>query len=134
MTVTVIDEGARTIDGELVGGRVIVGATGLREALGWELKPEGLCRAEVCVPLPAAAKAGADGKVDLDTAARAIGRPSVVDAELGVVAIALPSEGRARALDGLEAAPFTLPDLDGAPHSLAEWHGHKRLLIAFSSW
>jgi hypothetical protein len=132
MTVTVIDERARTVDGDFAGGRVLVGANGVRDALGWELKPEGLCRADVCVPLPDAARD--DGRVDLASAARALGRPVVVDPELGVVAVALPSEARQRALDGLQAPAFTLPDLDGRSHTLSDWDGRKRLLIAFSTW
>lgn len=132
MALTVIDEGARTIDGDFAGGLAFAGASGVHDALGWDLKPEGLCRADVCVPLPASATN--DGRVDLAAAARALGRPAVVDADLGVVALALPSEARQRALDDLRAPAFTLPDLDGAPHDLAEWDGRKRLLIAFSTW
>jgi len=133
MAVTVIDERAHTIDGAFDEGRVLVGADGVAGALGWEVKPEGLCRDDVCVPLPAGATT-ADGRVDLVAAARALGRPAVTEAGLGAIAIALPSEERTRALDALEAPPFTLPDLDGAPHALAEWQGRKRLLIAFSTW
>jgi hypothetical protein len=133
VAVTVIDDRAHAIDGAVVSGRVLVGADGVADALGWELKPEGICHDDVCVPLPAGAKT-ADGRVDLVAAARALGRPAVFDAELGAVAIALPSEERTRALDDLEAPGFTLPDLDGAPHALAEWQGRKRLLLAFSTW
>ena len=58
-----------------------------------------------------------------------------IDAALGgYVAIAHPAEERRRALRELEAPEITLPDLDGAMHSLHEWHGRKRLLQAFSSW
>jgi hypothetical protein len=133
MTVTVIDERAHVVDGDVEGGRVLVGAAAVREALGWELKPEGLCRGDVCVPLPEAARAPG-GRADLVAAATALGRPAVVGPDLGAIAIALPSEERSRALDDLEAPPFTLPDLDGAPHTLGEWDGRKRLLIAFSTW
>jgi hypothetical protein len=132
VTVTVIDEEARVVQGEVMDGRVLVDADSVGVALGWELKPEGLCRDDVCVPLPPSTVDG--GRADLVAAARAIGRPSVVDPGLGVVAIALPSEERKRALDDLLAPPFTLPDLDGTPHPLGEWDGRKRLLIAFSSW
>ena len=132
MAVTVIDQDARSIEGDIVDGRALVGAAGVADALGWELKPEGLCRDDVCVPLPAAAVNG--GRVDLAAAARALGRPAIVDGDLGMVAIALPAEARRRALDALEAPPFTLPDLGGAPHALEEWAGRKRLLIAFSTW
>ena len=29
---------------------------------------------------------------------------------------------------------FTLPDLDGGEHSLEEWRGKKKLLVAFATW
>jgi hypothetical protein len=132
MPVTVIDRSARTINGEVADGRVLVDEAGVSDALGWQVKPEGLCRGDVCVPLPPGSVR--DGRVDLVGAAHALGRPTVVDAVLGAVAIALPSEGRKRALDDLDAPAFTLPDLDGTPHALAEWDGRKRLLIAFSTW
>jgi hypothetical protein len=32
------------------------------------------------------------------------------------------------------APAFTLPDLDGTPHSLEEWDDRKKLLFAFASW
>ena len=132
MPVTVIDESTRTVGGGFEGGQVLVGGEALRDALGWDLKTEGMCRGDVCVPLPAGV--ARDGRVDLVAAARALGRPAVADAELGTVAVALPSEERKRALDDLHAPAFTLPDLDGTPHELTEWHGRKRLLIAFSTW
>jgi hypothetical protein len=63
-----------------------------------------------------------------------LGRPVVVDAAGGMAAVALPAEQRRQALDSLQAAPFSLPDLDGVTHSLSEWRGRKKLLVAFASW
>lgn len=40
-------------------------------------------------------------------------------------------EGR---LASLEAPDFTLPDLDGRPHSLSDYRGQKILLAAYASW
>ena len=133
-TITVIDDEVRTVEGAVTGGRVVVDAAVLPVAIGWELKAEGLCREEVCVPVrdPGALRVG-EG-VDLAAAGAALGRSVVVDTDLGVVAIALASEQRRQALDALEAPPFTLPDLDGFDHQLAEWRGRKRMLLAFSTW
>ena len=64
----------------------------------------------------------------------ALGRQSVVDADAGLVAVALGAEQRRDALQTLVAPDFELPDLDGTPHTLSEWRGKKRLLHAFSSW
>jgi hypothetical protein len=53
---------------------------GVERALGWERKPEGLCRADVCVPVP-------PGPLDLAGVAAALRRPLVVDEAAGVGAI-----------------------------------------------
>jgi hypothetical protein len=132
--VTVIGDQVSLVEATVSGGRILLEPGALPDALGWELKPEGLCRDDACVPVrdPAAFTVGA--QLDLAGVAGALGRPVVVDADAGIVAVALPTEQRRRALDDLQAPAFTLPDLDGAMHSLDEWKGQKRLLHAFSSW
>jgi hypothetical protein len=133
-TVQVITEEARDVEAVIDGDRVLVAPGALPDAIGWELKPEGLCREEVCVPVRDRAALEAGDLVDLTAAAAALGRPVVVDAGAGIVAVALAAEERRRALQDLVAPPFTLPDLDGGLHSLEEWRGRKKLLVAFSSW
>jgi hypothetical protein len=137
--VTVIADDVRTVDALIEGGRVLVEPAALTAALGWTLKPEGLCRDEVCVPVRDRDALTVDGRVDLEAAAGALHRTVVVDLGAGdrggaYVAVALPAEERRRALRELAAPEITLPDLDGTLHSLSEWHGRKRLLQAFSSW
>jgi hypothetical protein len=75
-----------------------------------------------------------DGRLDLAAVGEALGRPVVVDADAGIVAIALGRERRRDALEALVAPDFELADLDGTVHRLSEWRGRKRLLHAFSSW
>jgi hypothetical protein len=134
--VTIIEDEARTAEATLDGdgGRMLIDPDRLGDALGWELKPEGLCRGDVCVPVrdPAGLKAG--DQLDLAAVAAALGRPAVVDARAGLAAIALPAERRKQALESLQAPPFALPDLDGVTHQLSEWRGKKKLLVAFASW
>jgi hypothetical protein len=132
--VTIIAEETRTVDARVVEGRIVVDRAELPAALGWELKPEGLCRDDVCVPVRDAASLVFDGGLDLGAVASALGRLSVIDPGAGVAAVALPAETRRRALDGLEAPPFTLDDLDGVAHEFSEWRGRKKLLVAFASW
>ena len=127
--ITVINEDERTVNAAVTDGRVSFTPDELRHAIGWELKPEGLCRDSVCVPF----RRGGD-RVELDDAAAALGRAVVTDTDAGVVALALPAEERRRGLDALVAPPFTLPDLDGTAHHLSEWEGRKKLLVVFSSW
>lgn len=132
--VTVLSDGVQHVDAISVDGRVLIDAEVLSSVLGWELKPEGLCRDDVCVPVQNVDALFVGSQLDLAAAATALGRPAVTDPDAGLVAIALPSEQRARALEGLRAPSFTLTDLDAREHSLAEWHGLKKLLVAFASW
>jgi hypothetical protein len=87
----------------VVGGRVFVPAADLERATGWALKPEGLCREAVCVPVrDRAALAGAAG-VDLAAFAAALGRPLALDVEEGAAALGTAAADRAASLASLEA-------------------------------
>ncbi|MGI9601796.1 MAG: hypothetical protein ACR2QE_07920 [Acidimicrobiales bacterium] len=134
MTVAVITREVNTVEGEVVDGRVVVPEAALPDAIGWELKAEGLCRDDVCVLVPDRAALGTDGSVDIAGVATLLGRRTVTDADGAVIAVSLDAEARSRALDDLVAPPFTLPDLDGNLRSLEEWRGRRRMLFAFSSW
>jgi hypothetical protein len=133
-TITIVADETREVTGEIVDGRVLVGVEVLADALGWTLEPEGLCRDDVCVPVRDRDALLVGERVDVGAAAGALGRPSVVDRDLGILAVALDREQRAAALESLVAPDVTLFDLDGVPHQLSQWRGRKRLLHAFSSW
>lgn len=134
--VTVILEEPVAIDAvvDAEHGVVLVDASTVHTALGWEVKPSGLCRGDVCVPIRDRDAITVDGLFDIAAVAAAVGQPAVVDTQVGIVAVALPAALRNGALRDLVAPPFTLPDLHGQPRSLAEWQGRKRLLVTFSSW
>jgi hypothetical protein len=131
---TIVTDEAATVDATVAGDRLLLDPAVLPDAVGWELKPEGLCRDTVCVPVRDRDALLVDGRVDVGAVARALGRLSVVDAPAGLAAIALPAEARADALDGRRAPGFQLRDLDGVEPDFAEWSGRKRLLFAFASW
>ena len=133
-TATVITGAVATVDADIDGERLLIAPDQLPAVLGWQLKDEGLCRDEVCVPVRDRARLCVGDRIDVAAVAEALGRPIVVDTDAAVAAMALPSEERSRALRDHHAPPFTLPDLDGRLHSLDEWHGRKKLLIAFSTW
>ena len=99
---------------------------------GWTLKPEGMCRGTVCVPLPAAMTSG--GRVDLPAFWRHLGNPLLTDAAKEVWVLGAGAEERNASLIGLEAPDITLPDLAGVPHSLAALRGKKVLLTTWASW
>src|SRR5689334_10983451 len=97
--VAIITDEVRTVEAEVRAGRVLLSADALRDGLGWELKPQGLCQGDVCVPVRDQSALFVDDLVDVAAVADALRRPVVVDADAGVVAMALGSEGRQEALD-----------------------------------
>jgi len=125
---------ALTLDVDPTEGRALLLPAELPAATGWELKPEGLCRDDVCVPVRDRDALLHHGRVDLAAVADALDRPFALDAESGVAAMGEPRALRRRAAAELVAASFDLPGLDGERHTLEEWNGQKRLLFAFASW
>lgn len=105
-------------------------------ASGWELRPEGLCRGDVCVPLPPgkAETLVADGKVNLAAFWDHMAMPTATSAGGDVWALGEGAESRAAELRALEAPDFTLPDLTGVRHSLSDHRGKKILLATWASW
>lgn len=72
--------------------------------------------------------------LELGKRAEAEGRPVALDLDERVAWIGVSAETRARQLASLEAPDFTLPDLEGRPHSLSAHRGKKVLLVAYASW
>ena len=93
---------------------------------GFELKAEGLCRDDVCIPVPAAARG------DLPALAEHLRMPLVSDADAGLWAVGPPSG--AHALSSATAPDLELPDIDGRPFALRSLRGKKVLLLAWASW
>ncbi len=108
-------------------------AEALEETLGWDLQPEGLCRGVICVPVDQSALVRGD-VLDLRVLAGALQRPLVTDEKHAVASLGASHHDRGDALNSLEAPDFTLPDLDGNPHSLSDQRGKKVLLVAYASW
>ena len=110
----------------------------LARAAGWELKPEGLCRDALCVPIPPAASwvrnRSGDLKVDVTGLSRHMGQPVAASPEHAVWSIGPAAEDVADRLRSLEAPDFTLPDLEGRVHTLSSFRGRKVFLLAWASW
>jgi hypothetical protein len=104
----------------------------LTAATGWSVKPQGACRGDVCVPLPAEVRT-ADGRVAVDVLAPRLGMPMLHDEEHALWALG-PATVTGHALSNAEAPELTLPDVDGNPFSLSSLHGRKVLLVAWASW
>jgi len=106
----------------------------LERVLGWTLKPEGLCRDEVCALVPDRLRLETENGIDLEVFGELVDRPVMVDREAGLTAVGAPREQRRAALRDLQAPDFALPDLDGGVTALSDHRSKKRLLVAFSSW
>jgi len=134
--ITIITEEVRAVEAtpDPARGTFLIDVDRLPGALGWELKPSGLCQEATCVPVADVGSLRVGEQLDLVAVAGALGRPAVVDMDAGLLAVALPAELRRQALEELRSPGFELPDLDGKPHRLDEWLGRKKLLVTFSSW
>jgi hypothetical protein len=97
---------------------------------GWDAKPEGLCKGDMCVPAPDATRG--DGALDVTVLADRLRMPLVHDEEHGLWALGPESGGQA--LTSATAPELTLPDADGNPFRLSSLHGRKVLLVAWASW
>lgn len=135
MAFTILDDGRATeVDARTDGGRVLLPAADLECALGWSVKPQGLCRGEVCMPVPPRSAMVRDGHVDLALFAEHLGRPLACDAEAGAACLGESAIERTTLMRGGLAPDFTLPDLSGRTHRLGDYRGRKALLIAWASW
>jgi hypothetical protein len=109
-----------------------VSAKDAERVTGWALKPEGMCRDERCVPLPAAAVK--DGEVDVEAFWKKLGGPVIASEEGDAWALGAPADERNSTLEHLQAPDFTLPDVDGVPRSLSHLRGKKVFLATWASW
>lgn len=105
-----------------------VTATELERRTGWALKPEGLCKGDVCIPV---SERIADDVLDVELLAALLRAPLVHDERHNLWCVG-PQAGRA--LESAEAAALVLPDLDGEPFALSSLRGHKVFLLAWASW
>ena len=105
--------------------RLDIDADAFQAGTGWEIKAEGACKGEVCVPL-------ADGFELLSTAER-LGMALVHDAEHGLWALG-PESVSGRALVTAEAPELVLPDLDGNEFHLSSLRGQKVVVVAWAPY
>jgi hypothetical protein len=130
----VSDGGAWTVPVARDGDALRTAVADLATATGWELKPEGLCRGSVCVPLRDGALAR-DGVLDLHAFAAALRAPFVVDEVAGIAVLGTSVAERAAERAGMRVAPEQrLLDLDGNVHHWSELGRKKKLLTAWASW
>ena len=122
------------VDGDLTPTTVLLAPDALEAATGWDLRPEGLCRGDVCVPSRDGDGLLVGGKIDLAAFAARLQRPLAYDAGAAIAVLADAPEQHAAAFDARVAPAWTLPDLDGNLVSSSDFVGRKKLLVAWASW
>jgi hypothetical protein len=134
-TATIVDdERATVVHATRDDDTLLIEADDLARATGWTLKPEGLCRDNICVPVRDRGALVRDHHIDLRAFAGALNRPLALEPAAALAVLGEGSDTVGAQLASLTAPPFTLPDLDDNPVALADFAGRKRLLIAWASW
>jgi hypothetical protein len=95
---------------------------------GWEIKPEGACKGDVCVPLD-----GAGQPFDVAATAAKLGMALVADDAIGRWALGPETLG-GRALASVVAPELVLPDLDGHEFRLSSLRGQKVVLVSWAPY
>jgi hypothetical protein len=123
-------------DARSEGERLWLSGAELEAATGWSSRPEGLCRAGACVPVPPGRERDflREDQVDVAAVWRHLGKPIVHSADGSAWVLGEAAGDRAAALRSLQAPDFTLPDLSGRMHRLSEHRGKKVLLVSWASW
>ena len=150
MTAQAADQNTRTIvyDGIATQVTVVPNSSAdlwittndLARATRFAIKPQGVCRDELCFPLPRNRKAefiskqGATTWFNLSEFAKLIRQPVITDQKNSVWYFGARAAEQNGYLASLEAPNFTLPDLNGRVHSLADFRGKKVLLVTWASW
>ena len=112
----------------------------LARATRFVIKPQGVCRDQLCFPLPKTRKAefiakkGSTTWFNLSEFAKLIKQPFTTDEKNGIWYFGRRAEEQSGYLTSLEAPNFTLPDLSGKVHSLTDFRGKRVLLITWASW
>ncbi len=106
------------------------------EASGWQMKPEGFCRGDVCVPIPAGRDAEyvRGDEVNVSAFWKLLDKPAIASEQHDVWFLGEGANERNDALLSLEAPDFTLPDFTGKLHSLSDFRRKRVLLITWASW
>jgi hypothetical protein len=101
----------------------------LERRTGWALKPQGACKAELCVPMPA----HQGGTIDANVVSDRLGMALIQEARHGLWALG-PDTVAGRALASAEAPELELPNWNGEAFRLSSLRGMKVLLLAWASW
>ena len=115
-------------------GEFAVSLADFARATGWQLKPEGLCIDEICVPIREANRLTDGASIDLVEFAQVTQQNIIFDRQRQVAALGERADSRGDSMSSLLAPDFKLPDIHGRQVSFSDFNRRKRLLLAWSSW
>jgi hypothetical protein len=99
---------------------------------GFAVKPQGACRADLCIPIPKDMVRG--DYFNLTAFAKKAGQPVVADAEARVWSFG-EMQALGAGLSSSRIAPdITVSDRLGRPVHLASFRGRKALVVTWASW
>src|SRR5262245_39507491 len=99
---------------------------------GFDVKPQGACHADICIPIP---KTMLDGEwLALTAFAKKAGQAVVSDVDARVWSFGEIQALRGSFLNSREAPDITIPDRRGRPVKLSDFRGKKMLLVTWASW
>ena len=104
-------------------------ASEFEQATGWEIKPEGACKGDVCIPLPE----GNGDMLDVKAVASAMQMPIAEEPAKQIWALGPEAIG-GRALTTAKAPELELPDIDGNIFKLSSLIGQKIVVYAWAPY
>src|SRR4051812_336195 len=127
MAIVLTGEQIHDVDAAVRPGTMLLTPASVTEVTGWELKPEGLCREDVCVPTRSRPHVQVDGRVDLRVVAELLGRPLAIDEDTDVAALGESAATRAAQIASGRVDDLVLHDVDGKPVSWSSLGRKKKV-------
>ena len=141
MSLVICEQSATmVVTGGREGGDLWAAPAEFERATGWALKPEGLCRDAVCIPVKPDQRntlergEGHSTRINLTGLWRAMGHPVASDEAGDTWVLGTGAGTRGEVLQSLDAPDFSLPDLSGQFHALSQFRGKKVFLATWASW
>lgn len=114
------------------GGALWVQKADLPRINGFEIKPQGACRADICIPIPRAMIRG--GTFNLTAFAQRVGQKFIADPSARVWSFGEIPVVQGAYVESRIAPDVTVPDRKGRPVRLSRFRGKKVLLVTWASW
>lgn len=99
---------------------------------GFELKPQGACREDICIPIPRPMLR--DTRFNLTAFSQRVGQRVVADPAMRVWSFGEIPVVRGAYLESRMAPDFSVPDRKGRPVRLSRFRGKKVLVVTWASW